>query len=287
MARMPGARWLGEQSPRNPMDRYDIVCVHTIVGYAPAHAAHFSVHADGTIDQSRDTAYESAANLNGNGRIIAIENEDHGDAFGPWSGSNVPPLTDAQVKANADILAWAHREHGIPLKLCPSSRARARGLAYHRQGIDGNFGGYAFPGRVPGGEIWTEHYGKVCPGDHRIAQLPDILALAKGGTLEEDMPLNDDDLKRIANHVWSDEMGGKGNRHSARHHLIRAANASMDNRRLLQTIPDQIADAVATDVQNDLDAGGGIEPVELRRIVRVQATRAMTELLGALDEPAE
>lgn len=38
MARMPGAEWLGEHSPMVPMNRYDIVCVHTIVGYAPAHA---------------------------------------------------------------------------------------------------------------------------------------------------------------------------------------------------------------------------------------------------------
>src|SRR5690606_5963469 len=77
MARMPGARWQGEHGSRR-MDRYDIVCVHTIVGYAPAHAAHFSVKANGEILQSRDTAFRSAANLNGNHRVIAIENEDHG-----------------------------------------------------------------------------------------------------------------------------------------------------------------------------------------------------------------
>ena len=96
MARMPGAVWMGEQSPQVQMDRYDIVCVHTIVGYAPAHAAHFSTKADGTIIQSRDTAYRSAANLNGNHRVIAIENEDHGPAFG--GTPTLPkwvPLTDA------------------------------------------------------------------------------------------------------------------------------------------------------------------------------------------------
>ncbi len=191
MARMAGAEWLGEHSPQNPMIRYDIVCVHTIVGYAPAHAAHFSVKADGTIQQSRDTAYRSAANLDGNHRIIAIENEDHGPAFGAWSGSNVPRLTAAQVQANGRILAWAHTQHGIPLRLCPDSRPGSRGLAYHRQGIDGNFGGYRFGGRVPGGEVWTQHFGKVCPGDNRIAQLPDILAAARGGRDDDpgdDMP---------------------------------------------------------------------------------------------------
>lgn len=178
MARMPGAVWLGEHGSRL-MDRYDVVCVHTIVGFAPAHAAHFSVKADGTILQSRDTRFRSAANLNGNHRVIAIENEDHGAAFGNWSGSGVPPLTDAQVAANARILKWAHETHGIPLQLCPDSRPGSRGLGYHRQGIDGNFETYQFPGRVEDGEVWTEHFGKVCPGDARIAQLPKILAQAR------------------------------------------------------------------------------------------------------------
>jgi hypothetical protein len=178
------------------MTGHDIVCVHTIVGYAPAHAAHFSTWADGRIGQSRDTAYRSAANLYGNARVIAIENEDLGPAFGPWSGSDVPPLTDAQVIANGRILAWAHNEHRIPMRLCPDSRPGSRGLAYHRQGIDGNFtDGYR--GRVTGGEVWTEHFGKVCPGRNRIAQLPDILDAAhtihRGGslTLEDDMPYTD------------------------------------------------------------------------------------------------
>ena len=188
MARMPDAVWVGEASPKTPMDRYDIVCVHTIVGYAPAHAAHFSVAADGKIYQSRDTDYRSAANLEGNPRVIAIENEDHGPAYGDWSGNNVPPLTDAQVVSNAKILRWAHAEHGIPLALCPDSRPTSRGLAYHRQGIDGNFDTFRFPGRVSGGEVWTLSPGKVCPGDNRIAQLPDILRLAKG---DDDMAYTD------------------------------------------------------------------------------------------------
>lgn len=188
MSRMPGTVWAGEQSPRNPMDRYDIVCIHTIVGFAPAHAAHFSTKADGTIIQSRDTQWQSAANLNGNHRVIAIENEDHGPAFG--GTPQLPrwvPLTDKQVQACAEILAWAHKVHGIPLQLCPDSRPGSRGLGYHRQGIDGNFGGFDFPGRVPGGEVWTSSPGKVCPTDIRIAQLPDILARARAITEGDDM----------------------------------------------------------------------------------------------------
>lgn len=170
MARMPGAVWLGEHSPKRLMSRYDIVCVHTIVGYAPAHAAHFSVKLDGTILQSRDTKYRSAANLDGNYRVIAIENEDAAKDI---------PLTPEQVVSNARILAWAHKTHGTPLQLAPNSKPTSRGLAYHRQGIDGNFGGYRYPGRVSGGEHWSETFGKVCPRDKRIAQLPEILRRAK------------------------------------------------------------------------------------------------------------
>lgn len=198
MARMPGSEWLGEHGG-STITRHDIVCVHTIVGHAPAHAAHFSTHHDGRIQQSRDTKYRSAANLNGNYRIVAIENEDHGGSFPAWSGSNVPALTDAQVTANAEILAWAHRTHGVPLQLCPNSRPGSKGLAYHRQGIDGNFGGFDFPGRVSGGEVWTEHFGKVCPGDRRIAQLPEILRRAKAIVEGEDMP----SAEEIADAVWA------------------------------------------------------------------------------------
>ena len=188
MAKMPGAEWQGEHSPGVEMDRYDVVCVHTIVGFAPAHAAHFSTFADGSIVQSRDTRFRSAANLNGNHRVIAIENED---------AAQDVPLTDAQVDACAQILAWAHRTHGVPLKLCPDSRPGSRGLAYHRQGIDGNFEGFQFPGRVAGGEVWSESFGKVCPRDKRIAQLPTILARAKTIIEGDDMSKYEEQLDRI------------------------------------------------------------------------------------------
>ncbi len=192
MARMPGAVWQGEHGSR-AMSRYDIVCLHTIVGFAPAHAAHFSVRADGTILQSRDTQFRSGANLEGNPRVIAIENEDHGSAFGAWNtadGHAVPDFTPQQIEANAKICAWVHQTHGVPLVACPDSQATSRGVGYHRQGIDGNFlaEGYAYPGRVPGGEVWTTSPGKVCPGDRRISRRPQIIARAiaiAGG--DEDM----------------------------------------------------------------------------------------------------
>ena len=188
MPRMPGTTWVGEQGSKR-MVRHDVVCIHTIVGKAPAHKAHFSTAADGEIFQSRDTDLQSGANVDGNPRVIAVENEDVGPAFGVWDtddGHAVPDFTDAQVESIARICAWAAATHGIPLVPCPDSRSGSRGIAYHRQGIDGNFGPFDFPGRVSGGETWTLSFGKVCPGDRRIHTIldriiPRAVAIAANG----------------------------------------------------------------------------------------------------------
>ena len=182
MARMPGTEWVGEHGSLG-MLRYEIVCLHTIVGNPPAHAAHFSTRADGHIYQSRDTRFQSGANYQGNHRVIAIESDDLGPEYGEWGRDpkRVPAYTDPQIEAIAKILAWCHRTHNIPLEQCPDSRPGSRGIAYHRQGIDGNFyaEGYAYGGRLYGGEVWTKSAGKACPGDKRIAQQPRIIKRAR------------------------------------------------------------------------------------------------------------
>lgn len=170
MARMPDIEWVGEFGKR-AMNKYDIVCLHTIVGRAPAHAAHFSVSMDGVIFQSRDTKYQSAANFEGNPRVIAIETADMPPTWEINNGRAVPDFTDEQVNAIIKILVWVNKTHGIPIVPCPNSRPGSKGIAYHRQGIDGNFDSYAYPGRVPGGEHWSKSFGKVCPGDRKIKTL--------------------------------------------------------------------------------------------------------------------
>lgn len=193
MARMPGAQWVGPHHDNGTMTRYDVVCLHTIVGSAPAHAAHFSTAGNGTIFQSRDTAFRSAANFNGNHRVIAIENADRDGSFLPWdinNGHAVPGFTVPQIESIAKICAWAYQQHGIPLVPCPDSRPGSKGIAFHRQGIEGNWAGYAYSGIVPGGEVWTKSKGKVCPGDRRISQIPQIIARARvlaGLNREDDM----------------------------------------------------------------------------------------------------
>lgn len=185
MARMPGVEWVGEHGSATMTESsLNKVCIHTIVGNPPAHAAHFSTRADGHIYQSRDTRFQSAANLHGNDDVIAIENDDTGPEYGSWDHNNpklVPYFTSAQVEAIAKICVWAYRTHGIPLVACPDSKDSSEGIAYHRQGIDGNFieEGYRYPGRVPGGEVWTNFFGKACPGDKRISQIPAIIHRAR------------------------------------------------------------------------------------------------------------
>jgi hypothetical protein len=285
MALMPGVTHQLIGAGTN-MARYDIVCVHTIVGYAPASAAHFSTRASGQIIQSRDTQYRSAANLNGNPRVIAIENEDHGAAYGSWSGSNVPAFTAQQCEAIALIILFCHRAHGIPIVLCPDSRPGSRGIAYHRQGCDGNFGGYAFGGRVSGGELWSSSVGKVCPGDRRIRQLIEVI-IPRARVLagldapqEEDVDLNDS----MRAFIWpntaeiKDTVGSTlANTQSyARTILTELASLRADVN-LLKSRP--VADVDEAALAAELEARGvtGVTPAQVKEIVLGAFGRAATE----------
>lgn len=228
MAVMPGVHFLNAVQD-TVMARYDIVCVHTIVGHPPANAAHFSTRADGYIWQSRDTRYRSAANYNGNPRVIAIENEDMGPVYGAWNtndGHQVPGFTAQQVEAIAQICAWVNRVHGIPLVLCPDSKPGSRGIGYHREGIDSptGFAGYQYGGRVPGGEVWTTSPGKVCPGDRRITQLVTQIIPRARQVAGLDVPasLDHEDDTMIAFFKGdSDAKDEKGTRYGDRVYLVK------------------------------------------------------------------
>jgi len=193
MAQMPGASYKPinySGVPKMRKEGPNVVIFHTIVGHDPAPAAHFSLGGYGELTQSRDTAYQSAACLDGNPRAIAVETEDTGAPFPAWSdGHDVPAWTDSQVEDAIAICVWAHQEDGIPLELAADSKTGSAGIAYHRQGIDGNFESYAYGGRVEGGEHWSTSFGKVCPGDRRIKQLIEIVIprAREAAGLESDM----------------------------------------------------------------------------------------------------
>lgn len=160
----------------------EIGCLHTMVGslwgtdayfmkegYGGTES-HFGVGYDGQVIQWQDTLYQADANLNGNDRVISIETADKGPGFPAWTGSNVPAWTNAQVNAIARLLVWLNKVHGIPLVLIPNTAESSEGIGYHRQGID--------PWRCSTCERWSTAYGKVCPGDRRVNQIPGIIKLA-------------------------------------------------------------------------------------------------------------
>jgi hypothetical protein len=177
------------------MARHDIVCLHTLVvdfddinatyhqtGYGGT-GPHFGVRADGRVKQWRDLELRSQANKQGNHRVISIETADTGSPFPDWDhhGSDVPAWTDQQIDAIVDLVGWLCDHFAIPKQLVPDSRPERRGVAYHRQGIVGNFAP-PFTGIVEGGEVWSGSEGKVCPGDRRIRQLVDVVVPRLTGT---------------------------------------------------------------------------------------------------------
>jgi hypothetical protein len=206
MARMPGAIWrpLADNWNKQPrMRAWDIFCLHTMVGTldgtdgyfrnsaanGPGYAgteSHFGVGPDGTIYQWQDTDFQAEANGAGNDHVISSENADMGAPFPKWGGSDVPAFTPQQIEANAQIAAWCQRTHGIPLDPVPDSRRGRRGMAYHRLGVPRNKGDRV---SQTGGELWSSSAGKVCPGDRRIAQVPQVrsraIQIASGVSQEE------------------------------------------------------------------------------------------------------
>lgn len=111
-------------------------------------SCHFQVSQTGGIEQYIDTAYSSWCQEDGNDDYLSIETE----------GFPTEPLTAAQVRACALIMAYASTQHGIPLLLADSPGWR--GLGWHGMG----------------GAAWGGH--TSCPGDLRKAQRSQILGAA-------------------------------------------------------------------------------------------------------------
>lgn len=207
MARWDGAAWrpLGPQTePR--IGHVDVVCVHTMVGYLKSTEdmfeqdgyygteSHFGIGGkwgpdaaaglDGVVWQWQDTAYQADANgPDGNDYIVSVETADNA----PDDADDLEPWTSRQVDALVRTLVWCCREHDVPAVLIPDSKPGRRGIGYHRLGCD--------PTRVDGGDLWSESYGKVCPGDRRIKQLRDEVIPRVAAELAGDEGEDDDMLK--------------------------------------------------------------------------------------------
>lgn len=149
--------------------------------------SHFYINKDGKVYQYTDTAFWSAADLDGNDATISVETW---DGYGStWhDGDPVPALNSKQLAASKKLWAWIRDEYDLPNKLATDSKSggakSSKGLSWHRIGIDGNFPDEGIlRGRLQrgGGMHYTKQYGKVCPGDAKIKQMDEILDGGSGG----------------------------------------------------------------------------------------------------------
>lgn len=131
--------------------------------------SHFYVRKDGTVEQYVDTSQRAYCDVEGNSTTISVETQ------GGLKNAQGEPWTDEQMIALAELWAWVRKTHGVKNKIAVDSRPSknsSRGLSYHRLGID--------PWRVSGGLRYSNSRGKICPGDAKIEQVPEIHSLSQG-----------------------------------------------------------------------------------------------------------
>ena len=99
-------------------------------------------------------------------------------------------------------MRWLQTVDGTPLDLMPDSKPGRRGWGPHRLGIEHSRGIGAVPGwLLPGGERWSSHIGKECPGDAKVAQVAELLELARNGG--DDMPSKEEFIDWVRQGVIS------------------------------------------------------------------------------------
>jgi hypothetical protein len=146
---------------------------------------------DGYCEQYVDTDFVAWASVDANDDALSIETA---GAANPAT-INSEPWTPAQCARIADIMRWeASQPGGAPLEQLPDAKPGRRGWGPHRLGIKHSAGlvpGWWFPGC----EVWSNALGKECPGNAKVAQVPQS---SNSHGLETDMPLNQDDLNKIS-----------------------------------------------------------------------------------------
>jgi hypothetical protein len=178
MARYPKAKWLPVSGlERDPVIEPIGVILHVDGGNSsslfnyfngPSQGveSNFFLNKIGIWEQYRDSTREADAQAAGNSwtagakRYGYISVETQGYATGAWN--------NIQIKELAYFLVWAHITHDIPLVLC--NTAKSPGIGYHRQF-----------------DAWNPN-NHVCPGNDRVAQIPDLINLAKA-LVNGDVPL--------------------------------------------------------------------------------------------------
>jgi len=171
--KMPGALWvpIKRNYTRRKRAKTTALILHVAVSEAASlrgwfnnprayASSHLYVRRDGTIEQYMDLDHISWASAAGNSRSISVETQGMGS--GEW--------TSAQCKSLAAIASFCNSKYGVPLTVMDNSRTSEHGVGYHRLGVN--------PYRVSGGELWSSAYGKSCPGNDRVPQVPGIIATA-------------------------------------------------------------------------------------------------------------
>ncbi len=133
-----------------------------------------------------------------------------------------------------------------------------------------------------------DHHPTDCPGDVIYRWVQTGLPPDSSPVLEDDMPLSSDDLDRIAARVWARELGGKEQRAStlliqARDNARAARRGSNAAVRQLSGLAEEISAAIVA----DLPAIEGLDAGRVRQIVYAQASRAINNRLGSLNDSKE
>ncbi len=134
--------------------------------------AHFYNPRSGAPRQHQYMNRRAAADLDGNARSISVE---HAGLVGD-------KMTDTQLRNLAKIFAWAVIHCGVPNRIATVNDLS--GLAWHRLGIDGNFGAFDRSDRTTWcrkqtGAVWSSATGKLCPTDKFIHQIPTVYSKAQ------------------------------------------------------------------------------------------------------------
>lgn len=149
--------------------------------------SHFYVSKDGTVEQYIDTKFRSASDYHGNDSTISVETQGgvHNPEKEPW--------TDAQFNALVALWIWARDTHDIKNQVAINTQTNdnSSGLSWHRLGVEGNFSGrkgILSTSYKAGGIKYSLARGKICPGDAKILQIPEIFKTANEGKVKPTSP---------------------------------------------------------------------------------------------------
>lgn len=165
MSRYPGAKWRPlKENDKQPEIVPTQLIFHSAVSKGESLfdffnrelvvvESHLYVQEDGDAEQYIDSNVQADANYRANPRALSVESWDDGDP-------DTVLWTPKQMRRLADIAAWAHLEHDIPLVRAP---------AWNLPGMGGH----------TDYKKWSNVSGKTCPGLARRGQVDTIIAMGQ------------------------------------------------------------------------------------------------------------